>query len=121
MLQEIIILFATAVAGSFGGWLFGRRQQKAQAHSAEIGNLDHIVKMWQETANSFKESYDEMRKKYTVIMTELEQMRQENHTLVCEVKKLRVLTEELKEENKGLVRRLNDIKKFQQKEQNDKA
>ena len=41
-MNEIAVIVATALSGSglggFFGWLFGRRQQKANANSTEIGN-----------------------------------------------------------------------------------
>lgn len=119
MFNELFILFGASFATGFGGWFFGRRKNKADATAAEIGNLDRIINMWQKTAEQFKKSYDELQEQNGRISDELKALREENKDLVHDVKRLNRLVEDLKCENKGLIRRLNEIKRFQQLKSED--
>ena len=56
-MNEIAVIIATALSGSglggFFGWLFGRRQQKANANSTEIGNFNAAIE-------AYKHMYEDM-------------------------------------------------------------
>jgi hypothetical protein len=70
--------------------------------------------MWRGTAERFKQTADEMMEQNNRISEEVRNLRSENRKLIEDVKRLNTMVEELKCENKGLLRRLNEIKKLQQ-------
>lgn len=45
---QILVPIISAFAGAASGWIFGRRQAKAQAVSVEIENLLKIIEQWKE-------------------------------------------------------------------------
>ena len=69
-MNEIAVIVATALSGSglggFFGWLFGRRQQKANANSTEIGNFNAAIEaykhMYEDMINDLKVSQAELKK-----------------------------------------------------------
>lgn len=111
---QVIIPTLAAIGSGIAGWLFGRRKREADATAAEIGNLDRIIEMWQKTAEHFKKTTHELMEQNQRITNELSTLRNENLVLIDDVKKLNTIVEELKLENKTLLRRLNEIKRLQQ-------
>lgn len=111
LITELIILFATSAAASFGGWLFARRKKKAEATAAEIGNLDLIADMWQRTAQSFQSSYNDILAKNEEIAQELSRLNIEKQQLADKVHKLEIYVKDLQCNNKALEQRLKGIRK----------
>jgi chromosome segregation ATPase len=123
MLEQIMLIVAGSISGGLGGWMFGRRQKKAEAQGAELLNVEKIITMYQtaledqKTANrELKESNDELKKQNTEILESLRLISNENKELHNEVKRLQRITEELRKENKGLNIKLNEIKSYQRKD-----
>lgn len=111
-IYQIIIPALAGLLSGFTGWIFGRRKTNAEAKGVEIGNLDKIATMWENSAKQFHQGYQE-------IYGQMEKLRVENGILVEEVRGLRAEVKELQCENKRLLRRLNEIKKYQQYHDNE--
>lgn len=111
---QVIIPALAAIGSGLAGWLFARRKHAADATAAEIGNIDRIVEMWQSTAEHFKQTAQELMEQNESITQEVRILRGENKKLIDDVKHLNAIVEELRCENKTLLRRLNEIKKLQQ-------
>ena len=113
MIEQIILIVAGSIGGGVGGWVFGRRQKNAEAVSAELGNVQMIIRMWQESAEAFKNASDEMKRENEKINEQLEEIKKENRELHKQINEIQVTVTTLRCENKGLVRRLNEIKALQ--------
>jgi len=121
---QVIIPTLLSIGTGLVGWLFGRRKLKAdaaimeaRAREAEIGNLDRIAQMWQKTAEQFKNSYTELLEQNMVVQEQISALRKENKQLTDDVKKLNVMMEELRTENKSLILKINEHKKTIKKDE----
>ena len=88
-MNEIAVIVATALSGSglggFFGWLFGRRQQKANANSTEIGNFNAAIEaykhMYEDMINDLKVNQAELKKENQDLKEELSENRKQIMTL----------------------------------------
>ena len=88
-MNEIAVIVATALSGSglggFFGWLFGRRQQKANANSTEIGNFNAAIEaykhMYEDMISDLKVNQAELKKENQDLKEELSENRKQIMTL----------------------------------------
>lgn len=57
---QIIVPIASAFAGAASGWIFGRRQAKAQAESVEIANMIQVMEQWKMLYEEVKEKLERL-------------------------------------------------------------
>lgn len=77
----------------------------------ELGNLEKIIEMWQETAGHFKGMTRELMEANKAVTTDLTSLRSENENHQKEIEKLKVVVESLKRENRSLVTRIKELEK----------
>lgn len=73
--STVIIALGTALAGSFGGWIFGRKRQN-------IENIDMALNTWQKVVDS-------LEKQVQILLEKVDNLSKENDSLKMEVSKLR--------------------------------
>jgi len=109
--EQVIVPTVVALGGGFAGWFFARRRNRAEAKTVEIGNLDKIIEMWQETAEHYKTMSRELMEHNRIINEELNEMRSRNESMAKDLEKLKATVEHLSRENKKLVGRLKELEK----------
>lgn len=73
--STIVIALGTGLAGSFGGWIFGRKRQN-------IENIDMALETWQKVVDSLEKRVD-------TLLTKVDALSKENDELKDEIAKLR--------------------------------
>lgn len=109
--EQVIIPTMVAVGGGLAGWFFARRRNRAETKTVELGNLQKIIEMWQETASHFKEMSRELMQHNNTISQELANLRDKNESLTKDIEKLKTTVELLSKENKKLTCRLKEVEK----------
>lgn len=66
---QIIVPIASAFAGAASGWVFGRRQAKANAESVEINNMIQVMEQW-------RRLYEEVRVRAEELKCRVEKLEQ---------------------------------------------
>lgn len=78
---EIIGYFATAFAGTFFGWLFGRRKYNEEVEGAKVQNFDAAIgaykKMYEDMINDLKSQNEDLVAQKEDLKKEIEQLKQE--------------------------------------------
>lgn len=57
---QIIVPIVSAFAGAASGWIFGRRQVKAQTESVEIANMIQVMEQWKMLYEEVKEKLEQL-------------------------------------------------------------
>jgi flagellar basal body-associated protein FliL len=99
----IILTIVTSLVTGFGGWIFGRRKNKAEAQTVELENVNKAVAIWRETA----ENLNAQLGMYT---NELIKFRSENDTLHVELEKMKSELKSIKSENDKLKKEIEKLK-----------
>lgn len=84
-LWEILGYFATAVAGSLGGWLFGRKKYNTEVEGNRVQNFDAAIeaykKMYEDMISDLKEQNGELKEEVDSLKKELAENRKQIITL----------------------------------------
>lgn len=84
-LWEILGYFGTAIAGSLGGWLFGRKKYNAEVESTKVQNFDAAIeaykKMYEDMISDLKEQNGELKEEVNSLKNELAENRKQIITL----------------------------------------
>ena len=82
---EILGYLATAFAGSFFGWLFGRKKYNAEVDGTKVQNFDAAIeaykKMYEDMIGDLKEQVEELKSENTALKEELSENRKQIITL----------------------------------------
>lgn len=82
---EIVGYLATAFAGTFFGWLFGRRKEKVELEGAKVQNfdaaLDAYKKMYEDMVDDLKKQIEELKVENNDLKEELSENRKQIITL----------------------------------------
>lgn len=102
-LGSIILTIVTSLVTGFGGWIFGRRKNKAEAQTVELENVNKAVAIWRETAEN-------LNVQLGLYTNELIKFRQENENLQEELDKMKQELKSLKSENDKLKKEVEKLK-----------
>ena len=84
-LWEIIGYLGTAFAGTFFGWLFGRRREKVELEGTKVQNfdaaLDAYKKMYEDMIEDLKSQNTELKEEVDSLKQELSENRKQIITL----------------------------------------
>jgi len=82
---EIVSYLATAFAGSFFGWLFGRRREKAEVEGVRVQNFDAALeaykKMYEDMIEDLKDQNEDLKGQVESLKQELSENRKQIITL----------------------------------------
>lgn len=82
---EIVGYLATAFAGTFFGWLFGRKKYNAEVESTRVQNFDAAIeaykKMYEDMISDLKEQNGELKEEVDSLKQELSENRKQIITL----------------------------------------
>ena len=82
---EIVGYLVTAFAGSFCGWLFGRRKYNAEVEGTKVQNFDAAIeaykKMYEDMISDLKEQNGELKEEVESLKQELSENRKQIITL----------------------------------------
>lgn len=84
-LWEIIGYLGTAFAGTFFGWLFGRRREKLELEGTKVQNfdaaLDAYKKMYEDMIEDLKSQNEDLKEEVSSLKQELSENRKQIITL----------------------------------------
>lgn len=84
-LWEILGYFAAAIAGSFGGWLFGRKKYNTEVEGNKVQNFDAAIeaykKMYEDMIEDLKTQNGELKEEVNSLKSELAENRKQIITL----------------------------------------
>jgi len=84
-LWEIIGYLGTAFAGTFFGWLFGRRREKVELEGTKVQNfdaaLDAYKKMYEDMIEDLKSQNENLKEEVSSLKQELSENRKQIITL----------------------------------------
>ena len=84
-LFEIVGYLVTAFAGTFFGWLFGRKKYNAEVESTKVQNFDAAIeaykKMYEDMISDLKEQNGELKEEVESLKQELAENRKQILTL----------------------------------------
>lgn len=82
---EIVGYLATAFAGTFFGWLFGRKKENQEVESIRVQNFDATIeaykKMYEDMIEDLKEKNGELKEEVESLKQELSENRKQILTL----------------------------------------
>lgn len=82
---EIVGYLATAFAGTFFGWLFGRKRESQEVESIRVQNFDATIeaykKMYEDMIEDLKEKNGELKEEVESLKQELSENRKQIITL----------------------------------------
>lgn len=82
---EIVGYLATAFAGTFFGWLFGRKKEKIELEGTKVQNfdaaLDAYKKMYEDMIGDLKEQVEDLKTENNGLKEELSETRKQIITL----------------------------------------
>jgi peptidoglycan hydrolase CwlO-like protein len=82
---EIVGYLATAFAGTFFGWLFGRKKYNAEVEGTRVQNFDAAIeaykKMYEDMISDLKEQNGELKEEVDSLKQELSENRKQIITL----------------------------------------
>ncbi len=81
MYTEAVVTGLIAMATSGIGYLFGKRNQIAEAQSTELDAVGKAITIWRNLATELKKEVDDLRVEVKELHDELEKMRAENESL----------------------------------------
>lgn len=95
-LWEILGYFGSALAGSFGGWLFGRKKYNEEVNSTKVQNFDAAIeaykKMYEDMITDLKDQNGELKKEVSDLKEELAENRKQIITLTNFVLKSAIMS-----------------------------
>ncbi|MDD4374825.1 MAG: hypothetical protein PHG67_12985 [Bacteroidales bacterium] len=103
-LETALIAIIPTIAGSFGGWFFGRKKTAAETKSIELENVSAAVKIWRESAENLSQQL-------SIYNKELIGLRKENSDLRDRLENLENEIEAIRKQNTSLNRQLSQLKK----------
>lgn len=106
--MELLGYFGSAIAGGFGGWLFGRKKYNTEVEGAKIQNFDAALeaykKMYEDIIKDLKDKNQDLRDEVESLKAELTENRKQIITLTNFV-----LAAAMKTEDEGGIESLRKI------------
>ncbi len=100
--ETVIIALGTSFAGGFGGWVFGRRKNDAEAKQVELQNVSNAITIWREAA-------EKLSNQLALYNEQLSVQRQINAELRQKVDELTEEVRQLKKQNCALQKQLKSF------------
>ena len=87
-MNDILIVLATAAAGSFFGWFFTKRKQNVEITGAEIDNDTKVIELWKGWSEHLEKEIDKMSEKIELLTKRIEELETENRQHLQTIEKL---------------------------------
>lgn len=87
-MKDLLIILATAGAGSFFGWFFTKKKQNVEIIGAEIDNDTKVIELWKGWSEHLEKEIDKMSEKIELLTKRIEELETENRQHLETIEKL---------------------------------